>query len=111
MNSDDLKLLALANMALNLAALGICVCRMRLLTPAVYWWVKVEYSTCATVLLISAFSPLWGEWPEWGQLGLSLYVLVSFLSSYFAWRNNGHDEAPDIVTDHAKLSAMKGHHD
>lgn len=110
--TDEMKAFAMANMALNLFALGICVCRMIVLTRAAYWWVKVEHAVCVFFLVISMFSWTWGEWPQWGQLGLSAYVLLAFLTSYPAWRKNGHDAAPDIVTDHAKLSPAKGmHHD
>lgn len=109
--TDELKLLAAANFLLNATALGICICRMRVLTPAAFWWVKFEYSFCAMVLSVSALSPLWGWWPELGQIGLSAYVLVSYITSYFSWRRDGIDAPPDIVTDRAKLSTLKGHHE
>ena len=99
----DEKLFALANMALNLASWVIVVCRLKTLSPATFWWIKLEYSVGSTVLLVSAFSYLWGGWPEWGHLGLSSYVLTALLASAPAWRAHGKDHAPDIVTDHAKL--------
>jgi hypothetical protein len=103
MTVDELRLFAAGNFGLNFAAWIVCVCRLNAMTKEVFWWVKFEYAFMAMALVLSALSPYWGEWPQWGQSTLSAAVLVGFLSSYQGWRRGGRDVPPDIVTDHAQL--------
>lgn len=103
---NDLLLFAFVNFALCIASALIVVCRLNAMHRGVLLRVRIEYSIGAGALVMGAFQPWWGEWPQWGSCALASYVLASLIASAKAWRQNDTDEPPEIATDRMPLEKL-----
>lgn len=81
------QFLAVANLLFALTIVSMCLCRLNVMTPTVMYRVRSEYSAYLASALASGLSPLWGEWPGWGQLSVTCAVLFGMVLSSDAWRH------------------------
>lgn len=102
---DKVYLLAMANFALCMPSMFICICRLNAMTKSVLLRVRIEYAVGAGALFCSAFRPLIGEWPGYASVGMAVYVLVMLVASSHAWR---HDSTPPVASQVGDLRAADG---
>lgn len=97
---NELYMFALANFLLCAGIAFIALCRLNAMRNTVIWRVRLEYagyiggSTCA------GLQPWWGEWPQWGSIGIALAVFVGLICSSKAWKG---DKPPASATIPAAL--------
>lgn len=91
------------NLALCLAIMVICLCRLNAMSHDVLLRVQVEYVFYMGAGFISVARPWWGENVGWASLMLETAILISFLSSTHAWRRVRTVSAPvDVPPDSAR---------
>lgn len=81
------ELMALANLALCLTAVGMCLCRLNSMTPSVMYAIRSKYAVIVTAALCSGLQPWWGEWPGWGSLAMSASLVFALVVGKPAWRS------------------------
>jgi hypothetical protein len=92
-------LFALANMSFCLGIFFVCLCRLHVMNRLVLFRVRVEYAIYIGAAVASALSPMWGEWPEWGQTSMAAGFLLGLLLGGIGWR----DGPPESTTQPAPL--------
>lgn len=102
---NNLYLFALANAGMCGAICFICLCRLNSMQKSVRMFVKSEYAILMGAALLSAMQPLYGEWPRYGSVGMSLAMLFQLISSAKAWRG---DRVPAAATTPGELRNMDG---
>ncbi|WP_114968553.1 hypothetical protein [Rhodoferax ferrireducens] len=102
---NELYLFALANAALCACVLMISVCRLNGMHGSVLLRVRSEYAGYIGAAVLSALQPWWGEWPQWGSVGMASALLLGLLCSSHAWHG---DRAPAVATDRGDLRNMDG---
>lgn len=96
-------LFALANAVVCAAIVFIAVCRLNAMERTVFWRVRLEYAGYVGGAVASGLQPWWGEWPEWGTIGLAVAVLTALLCTGRAWHG---DRPPESATDRAPLGEL-----
>ena len=102
---NALYLFALANAALCAGVVFISLCRLNSMQGSVLLRVRSEYAGYMGAAVMSAMQPFWGEWPQWGSIGMAGALLLGLLCSGHAWRG---DRAPENATGPGELRNMDG---
>jgi len=97
----DLYLSAMANLVLCAGIGFIALCRLNAMRKGVLWRVRIEYAVYLGAAVACGFQPMYGNWPQWGDLCMPVALLGGLLASGRAWAG---DVPPDVATDHAPLS-------
>lgn len=97
----DLYLFAMANLVLCAGIGFIALCRLNAMRKGVLWRVRIEYAVYLGAAVACGFQPMYGNWPQWGDLCMPVALLGGLLASGRAWAG---DVPPDVATDHAPLS-------
>lgn len=99
----DLYLFAMANLVLCAGIGFIALCRLNAMRKGVLWRVRIEYAVYLGAAVACGFQPMYGNWPQWGDLCMPVALLGGLLASGRAWAG---DVPPDVATDHAPLSEL-----
>lgn len=113
MNSHDaVHLMAFLNFAICTGIGWSCVCRLAMMsaetTKAIY---RRKYEILFTAATASGFSPLlFGEWPGFAQLGMSLAALMMCIDSAKSWKHGVPHQAmkPPRELKHSELRHVYG---
>lgn len=92
-------LFSVANFVICFSIVFVCLCRLHVMNRRVLFRVRLEYAVYIGVAVASALSPMWGEWPEWGQTCLSAGFLIGLMIGGVGWK----DGPPESVTGPAPL--------
>lgn len=87
-------LFVIANFTFCMGIIFVCLCRLHVMNKSVLFRVRIEYAGYIGGALGSSLSPMWGEWPEWGQTSMAAVFLVGLLLGGIGWRNG----PPESVT-------------
>lgn len=86
-------LFAAANFAFSIGIIIICLCRNNVMNRRVLMRVRSEYAFYIGAAMASAVSPWWGEWPEYGQLGVTVALFWGLWSSGVGWKEGPPESA------------------
>lgn len=92
-------LFAAANFAICSGIFFVSFCRLHLMSPKVLLRVRLEYALYIGGATVSAFQPMWGEWPEWGSVSIASAFFVGLVLGGIGWRNG----PPESATSPAPL--------
>ena len=84
----ELYLFAFINFVACHVVIFISICRLNSMNKDVMVRVRSEYTAYIAGAMASAWQPTWGEWPQWGSLGITAALMIGLFCSSRAWHKD-----------------------